>query len=381
MKILLTVHHNLTPDSGAPGITFRLSRYFKMAGHDVTIFSFSDLPSCFPEVLKKILFPFFVAVRIFKSGRKKGFDVVDSSTGDNWIWASVVKRFREFKPLLVTRSHGFELLADKRLKKEAKRGNLKLSWRYPLFHGGLMLWYVALSVRKSDVVLFLNSTERDYAVQRLRLDPRRTIIVQHDISDLFANLPFYSIKKNTTPAIAVTGSFITKKGISYSMPALRKLLTLHSHLRVKFLGTGPCVRSIVNLFSSCEKERIEIYPSYRNKDLPDLLRDCQIALLPSISEGFGIALIESMACGLAPVASAIDGPLDYIKNGENGLLISPGSVEEIVTGINSLLRDKRYLENLRMRAWITAQHYCSRKNSNHQLAVYEEFMKKAKANI
>ncbi len=61
--------------------------------------------------------------------------------------------------------------------------------------------------------------------------------------------------------------------------------------------------------------------------------------LGSYSEGFGVPVLEAMACGCAVVATDCGGPRDIINNGENGFLVQVGNVEQIVSKVKLLLDD------------------------------------------
>jgi len=61
--------------------------------------------------------------------------------------------------------------------------------------------------------------------------------------------------------------------------------------------------------------------------------------LGSYSEGFGLPVLEAMACGCAVVATDCGGPRDIINDGENGFLVQVGNVEQIVSKVKSLLDD------------------------------------------
>lgn len=61
--------------------------------------------------------------------------------------------------------------------------------------------------------------------------------------------------------------------------------------------------------------------------------------LGSCSEGFGVPVLEAMACGCAVVSTKCGGPEDIIRNGENGFLVEVGNVKQIVNRIEELLGD------------------------------------------
>jgi hypothetical protein len=156
MRILLTIHHDLNPNAGAPGATWQLGQEYQKLGHEVQYYTFDNLPDKLSGLVKSIMFPGFVASQISALVKKQAVDVVDASTGDAWIWAKMRRSSRENSPLLVTRSHGLEHSMHLENLEEARRGNLHLSWKYPLYHGGFRLWEVATSIRYADLVLLLN---------------------------------------------------------------------------------------------------------------------------------------------------------------------------------------------------------------------------------
>jgi len=66
---------------------------------------------------------------------------------------------------------------------------------------------------------------------------------------------------------------------------------------------------------------------------------CKVWFLASRSEGFGMPILEAMACGCAVVATDCGGPRDIINDGENGFLVQVGNVEQIVSKVKLLLDD------------------------------------------
>lgn len=64
---------------------------------------------------------------------------------------------------------------------------------------------------------------------------------------------------------------------------------------------------------------------------------CKVWILASRSEGFGMPILEAMACGCAVVATDCGGPRDIINDGENGFLVQVGNVKQIVSKVKLLL--------------------------------------------
>lgn len=74
-------------------------------------------------------------------------------------------------------------------------------------------------------------------------------------------------------------------------------------------------------------------------DVPDILAMATVSVLPSFSEGISNTLLESMAAGVAVVATNVGGTPEVIRNGHDGLLIPPGNVRPIVDAVSSILEN------------------------------------------
>jgi glycogen synthase len=87
----------------------------------------------------------------------------------------------------------------------------------------------------------------------------------------------------------------------------------------------------------------ELYAEYANAD---------IFVLPSRFESFGLVLLEAMSFGLPVIGAAIGGMEEIVRDGENGLLMEPGSADSLAEKLAILLQDhslrKKMSENSRI---------------------------------
>ncbi|MEL7039038.1 MAG: glycosyltransferase family 4 protein, partial [Cyanobacteria bacterium J06592_8] len=339
MKILLTIHEIFNPDSGSAGSTFKLGQEYQKLGHEVSYYSFDDLPHWLPRPTKRVIFPEFVASKIMRHSDQQAtyFDVVDASTGDAWLWGKFLQGFTKKTPVLVTRSHGLQHLQRLELLEKTNRDDKQksLSWKYKLYRGSIQLWEVATSLRCADLVFLLNQSEKKYVTEQLGVDSEKVHIFPNGMPEPFLNLPFEPTPKeeNVKIRIAQIGTYIPRKGIHYSVPALNRILARYPHVEVSFFGTEclmcPNVEKVYEDFDPEVRDRVKVVPRYRHETLPTLLKGYQIKLFPSISEGFGKALIEAMACGLAPITTATSGPLEIVKNDHDSIVVPTRDTEAI----------------------------------------------------
>jgi len=76
------------------------------------------------------------------------------------------------------------------------------------------------------------------------------------------------------------------------------------------------------------------------------LQGCDLLVLPSFYEPYGIVLLEAAAHGKAVIAARSDGPSSIINHGRNGLLVEPRDASGLAEGILTLLNNDDYRERL-----------------------------------
>ncbi|WP_251838700.1 glycosyltransferase family 4 protein [Oceanitalea stevensii] len=116
------------------------------------------------------------------------------------------------------------------------------------------------------------------------------------------------------------------------------------------------------------------HPSVRvlghRDDLPDLMADADVTLLPSLEEGFGLVCIEAMASGSVPVVS--DACTEICRHDENALVHRAGDVRQLRDHLTRLARDRGTLDRLRGDALRTAQGVTWEAAGRRLLEVYSE---------
>jgi glycosyltransferase involved in cell wall biosynthesis len=373
VNILFVVHHHLDHNTGAAGSALALVAEYRAAGHDVDVLSFDDLPSATGPRLALPLFSLLVAQRVWRA--RERLHIVDASTGDAWLWARLRNIIGLRGPVIVTRSHGLEHLVHRERLVDHRSQVRRLSWKYPLYNGGLHLWEVANSLRHADLTFFLNRTEREFAISQLGISAERAHVAHNGLSrGLIASARAGSALTPIADVVGIVllGTFIGRKGIAYSVPALNALLLDDPRSRVSLIGTGRPASEILPRFSATVRERVNVVESYLHEDLPLLLRGHQIGVLASVAEGFGKSLLEVMACGLAPVATRIPGPDEFISDESNGLLVRPRDERALLDAIRRLVDDPDLLARLRAAARETAAEFGWDRVAARRLALYQQ---------
>lgn len=87
-------------------------------------------------------------------------------------------------------------------------------------------------------------------------------------------------------------------------------------------------------------QQIRFCKSAVGKELVEYYNLCDLFILPSRGEGFGIVFLEALACGKPVIAGNKDGSRDALLDGKLGFLVDPNNVDEIVYTIKKVLTTK-----------------------------------------
>ena len=116
-------------------------------------------------------------------------------------------------------------------------------------------------------------------------------------------------------------------------------------------GNGPEEGEIRSLVSSLD---LSGPVTFRERspytEVPGDLRRADVFISTATSDGTPVSVLEAMSTGLPCIATRVGGVPEWVVDGENGLLIPPGSPEELSRAILSLAADPRLRERLGARA-------------------------------
>jgi glycosyltransferase involved in cell wall biosynthesis len=135
----------------------------------------------------------------------------------------------------------------------------------------------------------------------------------------------------------VVAHLIKDKGIDV---AIRAVAQLPGEPLLWIVGQGPEQESLQAMIESlglCQRVRF-VGP---RRQVEPLMQAADCALCPSVwSEAVGLVNLEALACGLPVIASRVGGIPEFIEDGLNGFLFTPGDVYELVERIRRLMDDE-----------------------------------------
>lgn len=93
-------------------------------------------------------------------------------------------------------------------------------------------------------------------------------------------------------------------------------------------------------------DRVELVGSVPHNKLPLYYGAADVCVVPSYYESFGMVALEAQACAQPVVASDVGGLPEIVQHGANGLLIPPGSPEQLSEAVLQLLENERMAHRL-----------------------------------
>ena len=141
------------------------------------------------------------------------------------------------------------------------------------------------------------------------------------------------------PVILTVGNLIPTKGHELIVRAFAALVPDFPELTWEVIGEGPELNRIRGL-----AEKLGVITSIRFRgrqnrtEVAEGCRRCTVFALPSHYEGLGCVYLEAMASGKVAIGCVGQGIEEVIQHGQNGWLVPPNGIEELIEGLRVLLR-------------------------------------------
>jgi glycosyltransferase involved in cell wall biosynthesis len=258
---------------------------------------------------------------------------------DNQSLAYELLFFQKKKPLVTTIHHPISLDLAYQLQ---STNDIFLKLLMRRWHSFLVMQkFVAKRLKK--IVVPSNSSMDDIK-DEFRVDKKKMERVMNGI-DLNVFYPDSKIQKIPFRLVTVASADVPLKGLDYLLKALSDLAEVYSDISLSIIGEqkkgGHTERLIKKL--NLEK-RVNFYSNLTQEDLRKTYCEAELAIIPSLYEGFGFAAIEAMACGV-PLISSSGGALPEVIK-DTGIIIPPKNVKEIYNSVDFLLSSPQSAKEL-----------------------------------
>lgn len=248
--------------------------------------------------------------------------------------------------------------------------------RYIRFYSFTLMQF--LVSRRLDHIIAVSQNAADEIRRWFKVPSKKLKVIYNGVdTDIFR--PLGEVPKQPGSIIMVGNTEDRKKGVLYLLQALA-LLKDEMEVKLTLVDREPedlsYVPELVRKFGlgHC----VSVTGRLDTEELVRHYASAEVAIVPSLYEGFGFPAVEAMACGLPVVATSAGALSEVVKDGETGILVPPGDPQRLAAALRTLLKD----ETLRRRLGAAARDHVRRNFSWEQAArrtieVYQEVMENA----
>jgi glycosyltransferase involved in cell wall biosynthesis len=234
------------------------------------------------------------------------------------------------------------------------------------------LWLDRLTQRFVDHNVCVSRAVAEFSIQQAGLKASKISVIPNAVDfDRFSNavaVERTKLELSAAPLALFVGRLDPQKAPFDLLEAFGHLLQRNPDWQLLFVGDGSLRASMDNWVTQRRLGHFIRIVGWR-PDVPELLKTADLLVLPSLWEGMPNIVLEAMAAGLPVVVSRVEGTDELIRDGETGLLVTPGSPVELERQIERILTTPELSSRLRDSAQITVQKQFT---MGHMVSAYEQ---------
>ncbi|HEY5949287.1 MAG TPA: glycosyltransferase family 4 protein [Kofleriaceae bacterium] len=179
------------------------------------------------------------------------------------------------------------------------------------------------------------------------------------------------------PTICYVGRLVRYKRVDDLLHALVAVRQSVPNVKLEIVGSGPEDEALRALSSQLGLDANVEFHGFvpKHADVVGIMSRSHVLCLPSAVEGFGMAIIEAMACSTAVVASSLAPIREITRGGQGALLFECGDVAQLAQNLTSLLTDAALRDRCEGQARALAADYDWAPLAAKVEAVYESVLR------
>ena len=333
MQILTITNCPLDPGLGSGTTVIRFTQGLRQLGHQVDVLAPADYESWpsvrFAKQLRQGLGG-FRTIRDRLAHRR--YDVIEFYGAEFWPTIGSLGLTRE-RPLLVAHTNGLELLNYERERVyHPSRGIRTPASR--AIHRALF----RLAFKYTDAFVSLCEADRAWVLAHQLYDPSMTAVVPPAPDEVFRNVDELAFRRKED-RVCFIGSWTPRKGVAVIASVMDRVLRDNPHVDLDIFGASADRPVVMNSFDTTLRGRVHVHPPLEPPALAAAVARAKVFFFPSQYEGYGLALLEAMICGLAVVTTPT-GLGAELDSDVEAVIVDFEDVEGMRAAINRLLTDE-----------------------------------------
>ncbi len=255
---------------------------------------------------------------------------------------------------------------------------------YPHTHKTLNRWFLTLMMprflRAADAVIAVSEHTKGDAVRTYGMDEAKIAVIYEGVSERFHRRAPDAIaavrQKYSLPDrfILSVGTIEPRKNLTSLLEAYHALRNEESEYRLVLVGKkGWLYTGFFRRIHELGLEDEIVFPGFvPDEDLPAIYSAADLFVFPSLYEGFGLPVLEALACGTPVIASNASSVPEVA--GDSALLVDPSSVEALVHDMRAVLNNTELRQDLQARGPKQAAKFSWQRAARETLDVYSSLL-------
>ena len=197
-------------------------------------------------------------------------------------------------------------------------------------HSSIAKKVFARVYRFANKVICVSESVKNHLVKTGEISEEKGIVIYNPVS--FPSKQEF--EKSEKFNIVYIGRLEKVKNVETLVKAFSKIQ--NNKIQLTIVGDGREMDNLQNLVNELKITEAVLFEGFQN-NIGKYLSAADLYVLPSYSEGFGIAAVEAMFLKVPVLATNVGGIPEFIKDGENGWLFDPNSVEDLVEKLTYIL--------------------------------------------
>ncbi|AFY86340.1 glycosyltransferase family 4 protein [Chroococcidiopsis thermalis] len=259
------------------------------------------------------------------------------------------------------------------------RDNLKGSVQLPLVSRNAWI-YAVKGMKYADRIIAVSSATAKDTTQILNIEPARISVIPNAVEAIFRPLSKVEVESfrarqgidKETFCLLNVGVNHPRKNISNILQAVAFLV--QKGLPIQFWKVGSDFNTEQKEFIQSHNltKWIKYFGKPDKSTLIQLYNAANVLIAPSLHEGFGITILEAMACGTPVITSNASAMPEVV--GDAGILVNPNNPMEIADAVICLQKDPTYYQDLVNKSLHRVKSFTWERTAEQVAKVYEELL-------
>jgi len=293
-----------------------------------------------------LLFLSFMLFFVFKGVQLTLAEKVDVLSAQWWApagLASYVVSLLTGKRLVVT-THGTDVRLLSRLPKRSG-GQARLLNLVGQARSKTMRWIARPVFRKAIYITAVSSFLKEELQRHLCLEAEKIQVLP--MPPEVAKFQVRPLPQNETKVILNISHFTQQKRLGVFMEACSRLKERGHRFKALCVGGGPLREKLERQVADLSlQDSVELREAVPSDEVASLYHNCDLCVLCSEEEGFGLTLVEAQLCGRPVVGTDSGGIRDIIEDGVNGLSVPVNQPEALADAIGKIFDDPELASRL-----------------------------------